>query len=90
MSVEFEPEIEWDGTSLSRWAVIRGNRIHIRLLREMIHSIPIYNDAIGWEIERYKADIFERLKPKLLADLNVDVNERVGRLSCLVTHIASD
>jgi hypothetical protein len=56
----------------------------------MIHSIPIYSDAIGWEIERYKADIFERLKPKLLADLNVDVNERVGRLSCLVTHIASD
>lgn len=90
MSVEFEPEIEWDGTSLSRWAVSRGNRIHIRLPREMIHSIPIYNDAIGWEIERYKADIFERLKPKLLADLNVDVNGRVGRLSCLVTHIASD
>ena len=71
MSVEFEPEIEWDGTSLSRWAVIRGNRIHIRLPREMIHSIPIYNYAIGWEIERYKADIFERLKPKLLADLTL-------------------
>jgi hypothetical protein len=53
-------------------------------------GLPIYNDAIGWEIERYKADIFERLKPKLLADLNVDANERVGRLSCLVTHIASD
>jgi hypothetical protein len=71
MSVEFEPKIEWDGTSLSRWAVVGGNRIHIQLPREMIHSIPIYNDAIGWEIERYKADIFERLKPKLFADLTL-------------------
>jgi hypothetical protein len=71
MSVEFEPEIEWDGTSLSRWAVMGGNRIHLRLPRELIHSITIYNDAIGWEIERYKADIFERLKPKLLADLTL-------------------
>ena len=76
VSVEFEPKIGWDGTSLSRWAVIGGNRVHIKLPREMIHSIPIYNDAIGSEIERYKADIFERLKPKLLAYLDVDVQTR--------------
>lgn len=75
MSVEFEPEIEWDGKSLSRWAVIKGNRIHIRLSREMIHSIPIYNDAIGWEIERYKADIFERLKPDLLANFDMQARK---------------
>ena len=74
--MEFEPKIEWDGTSLSRWAVIGGNRIQVHLTREMIHSIPIYNDAIGWEIERYKADIFERLKPKILANLDVDLQTR--------------
>ena len=74
--MEFEPKIEWDGTSLSRWAVIGGNRIQVHLTREMIYSIPIYNDAIGWEIERYKADIFERLKPKILANLDVDLQTR--------------
>jgi hypothetical protein len=27
----------------------------------------MYNDAIGWEIERHKSDIFERLIPQLLS-----------------------
>jgi hypothetical protein len=53
----------------------KGNRIHIRLSREMIHSIPIYNDAIGWEIERHKADIFERMKPDLLANFDMQARK---------------
>jgi hypothetical protein len=70
MSVEFDPEIEWNGQSLSRWANVRGKRIQVHLTREMIHNIPAYSDALDWEIERHKADIFERLKPKVFAGLD--------------------
>jgi hypothetical protein len=34
--------------------------------RDLIHTIPIYNDAIESEIERFKDDIIEKLKPILL------------------------
>jgi hypothetical protein len=70
MNIEFEPEIEWDGQSISRWAIIDGKRIQVRLPRDLIHSITIYNDAIDREIERDKEDIFEKLKPSILADLS--------------------
>jgi hypothetical protein len=56
------------------WAVMGGNRIHLRLPRELIYSITIYNDPILWEIERYKAD----LKHSLLANLD---GQARGRLS---------
>lgn len=69
MNVEFEPEIEWDGQYLSRWAIVDGNRTQVRVPREMIHNMPMYNDAIEREIQRDKEDIFEKLKPNILADL---------------------
>jgi hypothetical protein len=66
MKVEFESDIQWDGTTLSRWAVVEGQRVQLNASREMIHRLPLYNDAVGWEIERHKNDIFERLKFELL------------------------
>ena len=74
MKVEFDPEIRWNGEALSRWATVDGRRLVISLTRDIIHSIPIYNDAIGWEIERYGFDIFERSKPQLLASLSASMN----------------
>jgi hypothetical protein len=70
MNVEFEPEIEWDGQFISRWAIVDGKRTQIRVPREMIHGLPMYNDAIEREIQRNKEDIFERLKPGILLDLS--------------------
>lgn len=70
MNVEFDPEIEWDGQFLSRWATVDGNRTQIRVPREVIHHIPMYNDAIEREIQRDKEDIFEKLKPSILVNLS--------------------
>jgi hypothetical protein len=64
----FESEIEWSDElqTLSGWTTVNGNRIRVDIPRQLIHTLPIYNDAVGWEIERFKLDILERLKPQLL------------------------
>lgn len=67
MSVQIEPEIHWDGRTLVGWVLVDGRRTMLCATREMIHGLSMYNDAIGWEIERYKSDIFERLIPQLLS-----------------------
>lgn len=51
---------------LSGWFVLESRRLHLKAPRALIHMISIYNDAVEWEIERYKEDIFERLAPILL------------------------
>lgn len=58
-------DISWDTRlqSLSGWAMKDNVRIRINIPRMLIHAIPIYNDAIENEIERYKNDIIERLLP---------------------------
>jgi len=76
----FEPEhasgsqggLRWidEDQTLQGWAHIGGREIFVNLPRETIHSeLSIYNDAIGWEIERFKHDIVERLAPLLLQQL---------------------
>ena len=47
-----------------------GKRTQVRVSCEMIHGLPMYNDAIEREIQRDKEDIFERLKPSILVDLS--------------------
>ena len=64
-----ETEIQWDGDTLSRWVILDGRRVLLSASRDMIHSLSFYNDAVSWEIERHKVDIFERLRPLLLAAL---------------------
>jgi hypothetical protein len=67
MSVQIESEIHWDGQTLVGWVMIDGRRTMLCATREMIHALSIYNDALGWEIERFKRDIFERPMPQLLS-----------------------
>lgn len=69
MDIEFDEEIDWNGRALTRWATVDGRRIQFFLQREMIHDTPIYNDLIEREIKRYRFEIFDRLKPRLLATL---------------------
>jgi hypothetical protein len=52
--------------TLEGWAELGGRKIYIRIPREMVHSLSIYNDAVSWEIERFKDDIVQRLAPSLL------------------------
>jgi hypothetical protein len=67
--IQFENEISWNGSSLLVWAVTHRGRILCEVPRNTIHSLSIYNDAIEREIERDRQDIFERLRPALVAKI---------------------
>jgi hypothetical protein len=67
--IQFENEIEWDGDSLSVWAVTHRGRIGCEIPRNTIHMLSIYNDATEREIKRDRQDIFERLRPALVAKI---------------------
>ena len=62
-----ESDLKWcsETQTLSGWASVNGIRTHVSVPREMIHRLPVYNDAVEWEIERYKSDIIQRLQPLL-------------------------
>jgi len=48
---------------------VNGERKLVSIPREMIHArLSVYNDALEWEIERFKDDILDRLKPHLLQE----------------------
>jgi hypothetical protein len=64
MSLEIE-SIVWDGQQLIAVLRTEDARMTYTVQRDIIHTIPIYNDAVGWEIDRYKADIFRRVQPLL-------------------------
>jgi hypothetical protein len=66
---ETQSDIRWyaETQTLSGWTQYNGRRVQFHVPRALIHSIPIYNDAVEWEIERNKDDILERLKPILSA-----------------------
>jgi hypothetical protein len=49
--------------------MVNGDRFNFSVPRNMIHGIPMYNDAVEWEIEHYKNDIIDRLKAHLLAQM---------------------
>ena len=63
----FESGIRWceETQTLTGWVEVNGRNTFVTIPRDMIHTVSIYNDAVGWEIERFKLDIVERLKPHL-------------------------
>ena len=67
--IQFENEIEWDGKSLSVWAVTHRGRLLCEVPRDTIHMLSTYNDATEREIERDRQDIFERVRPALVAKI---------------------
>ena len=68
--VSDQTALRWRETTqmLEGWTELGGRKIYVRITREMVHSLSIYNDAIGWEIERFKDDIVQRLAPSLLQE----------------------
>ena len=66
MSVERSRTVEWDGEALIGWVAINGIPTKVRANREVIHSKAAgFNDAVSWEIERHRIEIFEKLIPFL-------------------------
>ena len=62
--------VEWDGEALSGWIEINGEPMKVRVTRDMIHEhAPGFNDAVTWEIERHRYEIFDKVIP-FLVELN--------------------
>jgi hypothetical protein len=60
-------EVEWDGEALVGWVSVDGVAMKVRADRDMIHAqAPGFNDAVTWEIERHRAEIFEKLTQRLV------------------------
>ena len=67
--VRFENEIRWDGNSLSVWATVNGSRVFCGIPRSTIHEVQLFWDAISREIARDRAEIFDRLRPAVVAKI---------------------
>jgi hypothetical protein len=53
--------MKWDGEALVGWVTISGMPTKVRVRRQIIHShAPSFNDALTLEIERHRAEIFEK------------------------------
>jgi hypothetical protein len=60
-------EVEWDGQTLIGWVSIGGAATMVKADRETIHCHAAgFNDAVSWEIERHRFEIFQKLKPHLM------------------------
>jgi hypothetical protein len=70
-AAKFSNQIDWDGRSLSFEAETDRGYISCRILRDTIHVIHLYNDAIGREIYIDRHRIVEKLAPFLQAKLSV-------------------
>jgi hypothetical protein len=68
--VRFENEIRWDGSSLSVWATVNGSRVFCEIPRSTIDQVPLFGDAILREIARDRAQIFDRLRPAVVAKIS--------------------
>ena len=64
MSVDRINTIEWNGTELSGWIMINGAPTKVSADRDTIHAHARgFNDALTWEINRNRVEIFEKLSP---------------------------
>jgi hypothetical protein len=68
VSNESSRAVEWDGATLVGWVTIDGKPTKVSATRDMIHSHAAgFNDAVSWEIDKYRAEIFEKVAPVLIA-----------------------
>ena len=59
--------VEWDGEALTGWVIINNRPTKVRATIDMIHDhAPGFNDAVVWEIQRYRNEIFDKLVPLLV------------------------
>ena len=68
-AVRFENGIRWDGNSLSVWATVNDSRIFCEIPRSTIYNVPLFNDGITREIARDRAEIFDRVRPAIIAKI---------------------
>ena len=88
MSAEiwFDSDIRWDGDNLSVWAVNNGARILCKIPRATIHEVPPFGDALTREIARDRLEIFDRLRPAIIAKI---VREQSGPIELQPTDLTT-
>lgn len=76
MSVERSRSVAWDGHVLTGWVTVNGIPTKATADRDFIHRHARgFNDAVTWEIERHRVEIFEKLTPQL-----IEANRKVPSL----------
>lgn len=64
MSIDRTRTVEWDGNTLTGWIMVEGSPTKVAADREAIHKhAPGFSDALTWEIDRFREEIFDKLLP---------------------------
>lgn len=64
MSVGCSRAIEWDGRVLSGVVTVNGVPTKVIADRATVHAHAAgFSDALTWEIDRFRSEIFEKLMP---------------------------
>jgi hypothetical protein len=64
MSVDCSRAVEWDGKVLTGLVVVNGVPTKVTADRATIHAYATgFSDALTWEIDRFRSQIFEKLMP---------------------------
>ena len=63
MSIQFDPDVGFEGAILIGWANVGSRRIRCVAGRETINELSGFTHATASEIRARKREIFERLKP---------------------------
>ncbi|MBR1145119.1 hypothetical protein [Bradyrhizobium sp. AUGA SZCCT0431] len=64
MSIDRTKTVEWDGETLSGWVIVKGAPKKVIADRDTIHAHAAgFSDALTWEIDRHRTEIFEKLLP---------------------------
>lgn len=64
LSISRTQTFEWDGKALSGWVNLDGTPTKVSADRQTIHThAPGFSDALDWEIDRHRDEIFEKLLP---------------------------
>jgi hypothetical protein len=64
MSVDCNRAVEWDGKVLTGLVVVNGVPTKVTADRATIHAYATgFSDALTWEIDRFRSQIFEKLMP---------------------------
>jgi hypothetical protein len=78
MSIDRSVTVQWDGKVLTGWISIDGEKKKVAADRDIIHQHAAgFNDALTWEIERHRVEIFERLMPYFKGQL--DTQKAISR-----------
>ncbi len=81
---------EWDGETLSAWVDSGSEKILCQVGREAINRVARYDDAIGIEIGRYRAEIFDLLRPVFLKKIAFRPAGRTAGAGAVVRLVVPD